>query len=88
MFIPHWNFFFININSLMFSFWWVLHLPPSVHRVRVVEPRSWLIARGEARYGISLFSFYYIMPPFSHDKLWTDYTIISIIPIKQICGYF
>ncbi|KAF8368107.1 cln-3.2 [Pristionchus pacificus] len=31
-----------------YAFWWVLHLPPSVHRVRVVEPRSWLIARGEA----------------------------------------
>ncbi|GMR51737.1 hypothetical protein PMAYCL1PPCAC_21932, partial [Pristionchus mayeri] len=32
---------------LSFSFWWLLHLPPSVHRVRVVEPTTWLIARGD-----------------------------------------
>ncbi|GMR51733.1 hypothetical protein PMAYCL1PPCAC_21928 [Pristionchus mayeri] len=30
-----------------YTFWWLLHLPPSVHRVRVVEPTTWMIARGE-----------------------------------------
>ncbi|GMS98548.1 hypothetical protein PENTCL1PPCAC_20723, partial [Pristionchus entomophagus] len=28
-----------------YTFWWLLRLPPSVHRVRVVEPSSWLIIR-------------------------------------------